>query len=140
MNTYEIKLKGIKEDEQGILKASKMKYIVKNAVSCADAENSALLESANILKDAEAISVQVKSIFDFFHEDEDRLWYVKVQETILDDLTSKEHKISRMYLVGAESAKEASNIIMKELANMDCEVVKISDSKVDVVMNSPMAK
>lgn len=126
----------MKEDEQGVLKATKMKYIVKGAISCGDAENSALIESANILKDAEAISVQVKGIFDFVNEKEDRLWYVNVQESVFDDLAGKEHKISLLYLVGADSAKEASNTIMKELAGIDCEVVKISDSKVYVVMNA----
>lgn len=136
MNTYEVKLKGYKQDEQGIRKPAKMKYIVKDAVSCADAENSALVECANILDEAEAISVQKKVIYDFFNADHDRLWYVNLNETILDDLTAKEHSITHLYVVGADNTKEASNVILKELSGLDCEVVKISDSKVDVLLNS----
>ena len=138
MDTFEVKLKGYTSISEDELKLQKMKYIVTGAVSCADAENNALMEVANLLRDAEALSVQKKTITDIINRTHDRLWYVKVQHIVIDDLTAKEHKISNMYLVGADSAKEASNVIMHELSGMDCEVVKISDSKVDVVISSLM--
>lgn len=133
MNTYEVKLNGISQVKN---KATKMKYIVTDAISCGHAESNAEVDAASTLRDINVTSVQVKKINEIFHKDADRLWYVKMAFIFYDPDTNKEKKITQLFLVGAESAKEAGSILMAELKEQDCEIVNISDSKVDFVISA----
>lgn len=139
MNTYEAKIKGIKEDlSDGKISMVARKYIVTDAVTCGIAENKACIASHKDLSDITCTSVTAKTISEIINPNADRLWYVKIQMAYFDALTDKEKKTSYTYLIGAESAKHASDILMKHLEEVICskEIVKISDSKVDFVISA----
>lgn len=139
MTTYELKIKGLQEDlSSGTLKTAGKKYIVTDGISCGHSEGKAFEHAAKYFKgDISCLSIQSKNIADIFEKDADRLWYVKIQVNIFDPLTGKESKEHQLYLVGAESAKNASEVLSSKVEMMDdYEIVKISDSKVDFVISA----
>jgi len=132
-NWFEVKVKYIKQQENGTFKRVTEPYLLA-AMTFTDAEARIYEELGNIIRgEFHVTSIKPVNFHDIFHYEDAEVWYkVKISFQDVNVDTEKSKKTTNLFLVTANSVKEAYERTQESLSTMmiDFEVLNIAVSPI----------
>jgi len=116
---YEVRVKYVKENEQGLLKWVSEKYLL-DAVSFTEAESIIYKEMGERVRgDFQVTHIAKSNIVDVFDHGDGNPWFkAKIQYIVADSDSGKEKKVTQYMLVTASDVPQAHERIQESLKNM----------------------